>query len=387
MRTPYLLDKLSFSRYNAYLLCSLEGRVVKVIFENILESMNKALISTDKKLIVNYINLAGEKLLGLGRSSVMGKNLDELFKSDPWIIELAHKTLNDGYIFNDYEGTIKKRFSGTSPVTVTTRLITTDKEDITGVLISLKDMGGINSFKIEEARKDRLALLGSFSATLAHEIKNPLFGIRGSAQLLNKNFETASRDDIKKYTGLIVDESDRLKNILDEMLNLTKPKKLILKKINIHEVLDKATALIGDGNIIIKNFDPSLPKVLADSAEITKVIINLIKNAIEASSESDGDKKQIRIVTEAVTDFRLISEEKTEKRFIAIKIIDKGCGMSPSVVEEIFTPFFTTKKSGSGLGLSLSHMIVKEHGGFLKINSKKNEGTEVALYLEVSEDE
>lgn len=361
-------------------------RTVKLLFENILESMDRAIISTDKELVINYINLAAEKLLGTGRSSVVGKNLNELFKNDPWLIDLAHKTLNDGYVFNDFEGTVKKRFTGVSPITVTTRLVTTDREDVEGLLISLKDMGGINSFKIEEARKDRLALLGSFSATLAHEIKNPLFGIRGSAQLLNKNFETADRADIKKYTGLIVDESDRLKNILDEMLNLTKPKKLILKKVNIHEVLDKATALISDATII-KNFDPSLPAVMADSAEITKVIINLIKNAIEASPKDDDDKSPVKIVTEAVTNFRLISEEKTEKRFIAVKIIDEGCGMSPAVIDEIFTPFFTTKKTGSGLGLSLSHMIVKEHGGFLKINSKENEGTEVALYLEVSEDE
>lgn len=366
------------------------------LYENILESMEQAIIATDGDLNINYINIACEKLLGLSRSSVVGKNLETIFSHDEdiWLPKLAEKTFNKGYVFNEYEGTIKKRFSGVTPVTVTTRLITTDKEDIAGILISLKDMGAINSFKIEEARKDRLALLGSFAATLAHEIKNPLFGIRGSAQLLLRNASKThdsaieGENDVQKFSRLIIEESDRLKNILDEILNLAKPRKAILKDINIHEVIEKATALIEniDNDISInKTFDPSLPNVRADAEQIIKVIINLVKNAIEAVA--DCDTKEINILTEAVTDFRLISEEKTEKRFIVIKIIDSGIGMDKDAIDKIFTPFYTTKKQGSGIGLSLSHMIIKEHGGLLKINSKINSGTEVALYLEVSGNE
>jgi two-component system nitrogen regulation sensor histidine kinase GlnL len=157
------------------------------------------------------------------------------------------------------------------------------------------------------------------------------------------------------------------------------------RRLNIHKVLDEVVLLLTKGHkgpTFVKEYDPSLPPVLGDEDKLTQVLLNLIKNAREAIGEKEGE---VRVITRMVTDFHLVDEGSKEAKLAAVEIRDTGCGIPQENLEKVFTPFFTTKPGGSGLGMAISYRIIKEHGGFLTIDSKPGGGTRVDVYLPTAE--
>ncbi|MBI5875724.1 MAG: PAS domain-containing sensor histidine kinase, partial [Deltaproteobacteria bacterium] len=301
--------------------------------------------------------------------------------------DMLEKTLKQGKLFIEHENIISQRMGGgmeaMAPVGVTTSTVLDANGEIIGAVALLRDLSSIKSITEESIRKDRLAFLGTFAAGVAHAVKNPLGGIRGAAQLLSRKVKETG---LIEYTDIIIREVDRLNRILEEVLDFANPRKINPKPLNIHEVLDTVILLGGamtgeKAAHLIKSYDPSLPPVVGDKEHLTQVFLNLIKNSIEAVDKTG----EIMVNTRILTDFHLVEEGYKAAQMASIEIKDNGCGISKHDMEKLFTPFFTTKAKGSGLGLALSFRIIKEHGGFFRIESDKGKGTVVSIFLPIAE--
>ena len=240
-------------------------------------------------------------------------------------------------------------------------------------------------------REDRLAQLGVVAAGLAHEIKNPLAGIRGAAQLLQDRVSTDP--SAVEYATVMIREIDRLSSLLEQVLRLSAPPRLEFWPVNVHKVLtdvlllERATA--PSGVKILTHFDPSLPDVLGDEAQLAQVFRNLIKNGLQTLA--DRQNGELRISTRMVTDFHLLrSEEKGRHgsarrgRFLVIDFADNGSGIAAEHLSRLFTPFFTTKSQGTGLGLAVSQRIAVQHGGTIRVESTPGQGAIFHVHLPVT---
>lgn len=354
---------------------------LKISYEDILESLAEGVVAVGLDLTVSVFNQSAEKMTEASRSLVLGKPVEDAFRRNPQIAAMLEKTLKEGLLFAEYEEKLHRKFSGdTIPVGVTTSQIFDEAGNLSGAVALIKDLSGIKSLEAGSLRKERLAYIGTFAAHLAHEIRNPLSGIRGAAQLLSRRVKDPG---LNEYMTVIMKEADRLNLILNDMLDFAKPARLKIKPVNIHQVLDSVILLMQDGlppDTIVRGYDPSIPDVLGDENQLKQVFLNLVKNSREALSANGS----IRVNTRVVTEFHLL-EGGSGGRMASIEIRDNGCGIKPEDLEKIFTPFFTTKPKGSGLGMPITLKIVKEHNGLLKIDSTPGKGTVVSVSLPIAD--
>lgn len=350
-------------------------------YEDIVENLAEGVVGVDADMAVRVFNQSAEKMTGVSRAMVIGRPAGEVFKRDARIVEMLEKTLGEGRLFAEYEEKLNRRLSSDAmPVGITTSQVFDAQGEVTGAVALIKDLSGIKSLEAGSLRKERLAYIGTFAANLAHEIKNPLSGIRGAAQLLSRKVKDPSLED---YTAVVIKEADRLNLIVNDMLDFARPARLNPKELNIHMVLDSVVLLMQEGmppGAFVKDYDPSIPDVWGDENQLTQVFLNLVKNAREALGEGGS----VRVNTRMITDFHLAGEGTGGGKMVAVEIRDDGCGIKEEDLEQIFTPFFTTKKKGSGLGMAISLKIIKEHGGLLKIDSAPGVGTTVAVFLPVA---
>jgi two-component system nitrogen regulation sensor histidine kinase GlnL len=198
---------------------------------------------------------------------------------------------------------------------------------------------------------------------LAHEIKNPLGGLRGAAQLLEQEFADQS---LKEYTQIIIGEADRLRNLVDRMLGPIRPP--VYDDVNIHEVLERVRTLvlaeIGDGIHIEQDYDPSIPLLKGDADQLIQAVLNIVRNAVQAL-EGQG---VILIRTRVQRQYTI---GHTRHKLVArLDIIDNGPGISKERLEEIFYPMISGRIDGTGLGLSIAQVLVSQHGGLIECESR-----------------
>jgi two-component system nitrogen regulation sensor histidine kinase GlnL len=204
---------------------------------------------------------------------------------------------------------------------------------------------------------------------LSHEIKNPLGGIRGAAQLLASELPDAQLQD---YTNVIIEETDRLVNLVDRLTGHYK--KLHIRRLNVHEVLERVRNLVeaetGGSITLIRDYDPSLPEIDGDLEQLIQAVLNIVRNAMQALTENKqkGREPQITLRTRAVGHVTIGS---VQHRLVArIEIIDNGPGVPPEIIENIFYPMISGRAEGTGLGLSIAQNILKNHNGLIECESK-----------------
>lgn len=352
-------------------------------FANVIDSVGDGVIVLDNSGVVTLMNPAAEELTGVSRSQAQGNPFASIFGGEAALREMVEKTSTTGMIISDYENLVLKKSFQVIPVSATTSpLLLGDGERI-GTILVLRDLTNIRELEAAVRQADRLSTLGTLAAGLAHEIKNPLGGIKGAAQLLERELPEGS--ELVEYTKVMLKEVGRVNKIVEELLNLTSPRKLKLIKTNLNQILDEIIMLqkrVIDRKKIsmVKNFDLSIPPFMADEALLTQLFLNLIKNAVEAVSEA-GDSRTIKITSRVVSDYSLTKKGERPSRFVAVDISDDGPGIDKEQIEQIFTPFFTTKSRGTGLGLSICQKIVSEHRGMLKVDSEQGKGTTFTVML------
>ncbi len=219
----------------------------------------------------------------------------------------------------------------------------------------------------------------ALAAGLAHEIKNPLAGLQGSAELLAREAEGPARD----YAQVIAREAKRVDGLVRELLDLARPAALQTASINIHDVLGDVLVLArgfpGAERITFsERYDPSLPAVQGDEEKLTQVVLNLVRNAVEAVADLPAPVIQLET---GVAGVRIRSASGRTRPLARLAVLDNGSGIPDDMVNRLFTPFATSKAHGTGLGLAISRRIVEAHGGRMEVRNRPGGGAEASVYL------
>lgn len=348
-----------------------------VFYKQLINHLDSAILVLDPDLSVQYLNPAAESLLQVSGRRCVGDNIGTYFLD---IDEGTHhfaQSLREESAFTKREATVQ------------IQNLTSTTLDYS---VSPVEFDGSRCLIVEMHPRDRLLrisreedLISAQSTTqmlvrgMAHEIKNPLGGIRGSAQLLERMLDN---EDLKEFTSIIIDEVDRLKNLVDKMLG---PNKLLdREETNIHEVLERVHSLISveaDGAVALRrDYDPSIPEFLADKEQLIQVVLNITRNAMQALMEQgqNNPNAQITLQTRTVRQFTI---GHTKHRLVLhISIIDNGPGIPNDIRESLFYPMVSGRAEGTGLGLSIAQSIVNQHQGIIECDSQPGR-TQFSIYL------
>ena len=332
------------------------------MYKRILDNLNTAILLFDSELMLTYINPTGEILLADSSHHLVGQSADELFKySDPSLLInvkqsllMAEPLVDRALTLNRISHNVTINFSAT-PLLV--------NEQVSEILIEFQQIDNHLRISKEEQLLTQQNTARLLVRGLAHEIKNPLGGLRGAAQLLDMELNDP---ELKEYTQIIIDESDRLQVLMDRMLG---PNKLPNKNtLNIHEVLERVRQLVqveSTGGLIIENdYDPSIPDVYADKDQLIQAILNIARNALQAM-EGKG-----RIIFKTRIYRHMNVGHKHYKLAVKCDIIDNGPGIDPNMMSQIFYPMITGRAEGTGLGLSIAQALITQNNGMIECNSE-----------------
>jgi len=342
------------------------------VHQKILAHLNGAILLFNRQLILTYINTAGEILLADSAKHLLGLSANKLFKS------------SDSALLND----LQQCLTMNEPL-VDRELNLTQLNQVTTINFSatpLIENGQLNEILVELQQVDRQLRISKeqqliaqqnvsrmLAKGLAHEIKNPLGGIRGAAQLLDLELQDP---ELKEYTQIIIQESDRLKSLMDKMLGPNKPSKK--DTLNIHEVLERVRQLVNvevSNEIIISiDYDPSIPQLKADKNQLIQAVLNIVQNAVQAMQKTGKITLKTRIQR------NMTIGRKQYKLTAKIDIIDNGPGIDSSLMNQIFYPMISSRAEGTGLGLSIAQSLINQHNGLIECESEPG-NTIFSIYL------
>jgi two-component system nitrogen regulation sensor histidine kinase GlnL len=347
--------------------------------EMLFESISTAVAVLDDSLHLVNLNPAGEMLFKTSKRVVLEKPLAELLPKGKNLAHLLERVMHEMHPV-----TVRGfRLMIPPGETITVDCIITpliDGNRPQGLLIELNQIDRLLRLTHEERVRARHAANRAVIRGLAHEIKNPLGGLRGAAQLLERELD---RPELHEYTHIIISEADRLRNLVDRIMAPRTPMKLV--DINIHEVLDhvRRLLLIEHPDLHIKtDYDPSLPDIRADQEQLIQAFLNISRNAVQVLGE-DGQ------ITFRTTIDRQFTIDHTRHRLaLRVEIEDNGPGIQADLLENIFYPLVTGRPEGTGLGLAISQDIVTGHGGLIECKSEPGQTIFIThLPLEQNRDE
>jgi len=318
-------------------------------------------------------------LTGRSRRQVIGSRFSEVFCTEPLLVEMIERTSASGVSLSDQDNVVLNSFGKTIPVNATTcPLMRHDGESI-GVILTLRDLTSIRELEAAVRQADRLSTLGTLAAGLAHEVKNPLGGIKGAAQLLERELDADS--DLQEYPRVMIRETERIDRIIRQLLELASPRGPRYAAVNLHLVLGDIILLQRESAdsrevTVLTSFDPSIPSIMADESQLIQVFLNLIRNALEAMP--DGGR--LTVSSRVLSEYQLARNEK-RSRMVCVDVSDTGKGIPSENLPKVGTPFFSTKDTGNGLGLAICHKIIADHRGIMKVESKPGKGTRVSVLL------
>lgn len=321
-----------------------------------LSSLPLAILLLSPGLIVAKANPAAEQLLGQSARRLAGKRLSQVVRFEDEVLDRRlHEP--DAQISAREAETVVVGERGTRRLDVTLAPVL---EQPGWQILSLHDISSAEAMR-DDAGSGEEGILRA-PEILAHEIKNPLAGIRGAAQLLGRKLDEKDR----ALTGLIADEVDRIAKLIDQMQSLSSRTARPVEPCNLHEAIRRARAVIeasGKAPGIVEEFDPSLPPVMGNQDSLVQVLINLLANAAEACA--DTREPRIMLRTRFASGLQLhTGPDGTPVRLpIELRVSDNGPGVDPAMREHVFEPFVTTKKSGQGLGLALVRRLLRDMNG------------------------
>jgi len=248
-----------------------------------------------------------------------------------------------------------------------------------GVVLEIRDRSIQQKLRAAEWERERMTSFGRIAAGIAHEVKNPLGGIRGAAERVAKRTEEPR---LRKAAELVIRETDRITALLDDFMVLGRDEVLRPRDVNLHRILDDVLDLndldpLSDGIVIERIYDPSIPEIQADRDRLAQVFHNLVRNALQAM-EGSG---RLEIRTRVDLDHPLSSADRARVPAVSVEVVDSGPGIPEELRDRITDPFFTTRPAGTGLGLSIAQHWVTAHGGRLSLESEPGSGTRARVTL------
>ncbi len=323
-----------------------------------------------------YLNAAAEGFFAGSAASLLDRSLSEWLPNDSPLFLLLAQVRSRGHSLSEYGVTLDSPKIGTHFVTLDAALLA-DTPD--AVVVALQERSIAQKIDRQLTHRNAARSVTAMASMLAHEVKNPLSGIRGAAQLLELNNEGSDRE----LTRLICDETDRIVQLVDSMEMFADSQPLEHEAVNIHEVLGHVRNLAANGVgrhvRFVERYDPSLPPVRGNRNLLIQVLLNLVKNAAEAAPSVGGI---ISLSTRYRQGVRLALPGAGEKLKLPLMVTveDNGPGVPEDLQAHLFDPFVSTKPNGKGLGLALVAKIVHDHGGVIELESEPGR-TAFMLYL------
>ncbi|TES89968.1 MAG: PAS domain-containing protein [Candidatus Cloacimonadota bacterium] len=347
-----------------YRLLNESFKQMEIFTKKVMDGINSAIVSIDKDLIITYLNKRTTSMFSLTGEGFLGKNYKLFFPQDELLLEKSISLKrNIDEVEKEYALPSGKRIY----IGITTSLLSDEEERITGATALVRDLTLIKKLKEDLQEKERLKTIGVLASGVAHEIRNPLNALRLSIGKLKRDDERGT----DKLLKIITDEIGRIEKTVEDFLSFTRPFNLRLSEVKLNHILDEIISLMdgeaSDKGIVLKREFEVIPIVYGDETELRKVFMNIIRNSIDATD--DGGE----IVLKTVSD----------NKSVEVSIKDTGIGISEEDVTRIFDPYFTKKKAGTGLGMSIAKRIIEGHKGSISIESEIGKGTEITIRLSV----
>jgi two-component system nitrogen regulation sensor histidine kinase GlnL len=326
-----------------------------------LDLLATAVVVLDDELVVRYANPAAENLLTAGARSLIGQPFLGLFAER----QDLERALEEARVIHwDYSArNVTYVRTGRQPVPLS---CTVTRIDAFGaaLLAELRPIGEQLRIEREARLESEQSAYRELIRNLAHEIKNPLGGLRGSAQLLEKELQ---RDELREYTQVIIKEADRLQTLMDRML--TPHRAPHMEPLGVHEVLERVRSLVRAefGIEVVRDYDPSLPEMTGDREQLIQAVLNIARNSAQVGS------KAVIFRTRALRQITILKQR--HKLALELQVIDDGPGVPEGIQDRIFNPLVSGREGGTGLGLSLAQTFVHYHHGVIEFESRPGRTT------------
>jgi PAS domain S-box-containing protein len=344
---------------------------------DLLESFDEGVMLFEPEGNIAFMNEYAAQLTGHSARLAIGKPFLEVLRRNAWLEEIVRTTFANPQRAVHLSGTLSRRDMPDLPASASCIPVRREDGAVLGTLLTIRDISYQVELESQTRQTERLAELETLVAGLAHEIRNPLAGVRGATQLLTTLEPGDPR--MRECASIVAAEIERIDGLVAELLQLSARPPGESHHLNIHEVIEHVLSIMEPSAPTLRferQFDPSLPPILAEGDRLKQVLMNLIRNAIDVSP----DGASIRVSTRFETSYR-IETAATRSRLLCVQIEDQGPGVPESDRERIFAPFYTTKSSGTGLGLAISRRIATEHGGSLKARCGAQGGAAFVLSL------
>ena len=372
-----LCGQLAVAIENAQLFTEVQN--AKIYNETLLQNLTTGVVAADRSGLITVFNREVEEITGLTASELLTRKISNLPEA---LRDILAQTLADGERQEDREIVLRAGEKNTILRASSSLFHGQDGEPL-GALMVLTDITTVKRLEMQIRRSDRLASLGTLSAGMAHEIKNPLVSIKTFAQLLPERYQDS--DFRETFFSLIGHEVDRIDSLVNQLLRFARPAKPVLKPLHVHEVLEKALLLVGHRLFqkdikLTRSWRADVDTIRADADQIEQVFLNFFINALDAMKTGGSLTVSTELGTTETWPAALPAETDV-REILRISVQDNGIGIKPEDVPHVFDPFFTTKDYGTGLGLSVVHGIVQEHGGQIEVESELNRGTSFHILL------
>ncbi|MBL4748993.1 MAG: PAS domain-containing protein [Amylibacter sp.] len=335
-------------------------------FENIWDALPfpAFVVSSDHR--IEHANAAAEQLVSTSQKQMKNKALSHLFHEDSIVVGTLKQAIKDKGSVTQYNVDVAIADKRAASCNIYVSFLDATQTDL---LLVVQPNGAAQKMSQSLTNLAAARSVTAMAAMLAHEIRNPLAGISGAAQLLAMN---ASDDDIE-LADMIGQETRRIGQLVDRVEHFGDLRPMTPKPVNIHDVLDRARVAAEAGHaagvLFRLDYDPSLPDVAGDADQLLQVFQNILKNSAEAVS---GKRGEITIRSSYNSGVKLAMQgHKTQNLPLHIEIIDNGCGIPDNLISEVFDPFVSSKSNGTGLGLSLVSKIIAAHGGLVECTSRE----------------
>ena len=331
----------------------------------LLDNLTTATILLNAELCLEYMNPAAEMLLAVSGQRSHGQFISELFTESPEALSSLRQAVEHAHPFTKREAMLTALNGQTLTVDYAVTPILSAGHTL--LLLEVHPRDRLLRITKEEAQLSKQETTKLLVRGLAHEIKNPLGGIRGAAQLLARELPN---EGLRDYTNVIIEEADRLRNLVDRMLGSNKLPSLAMT--NIHEVLERVGSLIeaeSQGSVtVVRDYDPSIPDVLIDREQMIQAVLNIVRNALQAlSAQSDLRLGRISLRTRTLRQFTI--GHTRHRLVVKMEIIDNGPGIPQDMQETIFYPMVSGRPDGTGLGLAITQNIISQHQGLIECES------------------
>ena len=349
-----------------------------------LDSLRIGIVAVDAKGRVELQNAEASRILGVSADATRGRSLAEVLSAQHPAAALLMQVIQTRDDVSSNACAVPQRIGG-DPLTVDLAASPIGSDDTgdedPGAVLTLHDRTIGRELEDLVEQRARSELYAQLAAGIAHEIRNPLGGIRGAAELLEGRLEDRS---LKRYSTLIRDETDRIRGLLDDLAELTRGGDLHPRPVNLHRLLDEMLALQTQSEgwreiDVRREYDPSIPELELDPNRMTQVFLTLARNAAQAL-EGRG-RLVVRTRVESI--YHVASEEGEPVRWVRIEIEDDGPGIPEEDLPHVFTPFFTRRDRGTGLGLPIAQHWVVRHGGRIQVAPAHAGGTRVRVLLPI----